>query len=354
MEANQFALGRQTTPEIQEEKQKLAQCMHKQKHKKKHIPIQKKPIWRILPIRDEKDRAMAFGIDTCPGNTFIEKRVALQKHIQAIHKPPTGIIKYCLKESTKIHMLAHYYKLQHYLLQNQKIRWLFKRFFTAVRVRRLRKINTTDPITLLPFQQPIYLNNFYSRSQYTFEADSLSRHIHKNLLHHDGQIPYSRIPRNPYTNEILSYLQLLSLMKQCQKYGCTFWSIEAFLEQNLSIEQFSKSYYKPLRLHAIRDTLKNSKDVDTIDTLYDFIRSQHDEHNRVFIRSIYLWAIEEAFEESRIQGWKRFCIQWYETDILEEDEHAKRRKLNILSEKTKDLCSYPSELVEKKKSSNNK
>lgn len=349
MERNQFALGRVISADIKEEKQKLVECAGKHKKKRTYIPFVKKKLWRILPAHNEKTRGLAFGLDTCPGDTYIQKKIAIEKQIQNILQPFLFVKKYQRKESTKHQLLAYYYTLRHYLNENQKIRWIFKRFFTKLRIRHLRKVNTTDPITLLPFQQAVYLNNFNSCAQYIFEADSLARHIHKNLLHHDGQIPYSRIPRNPYTNEVLTYLQLLSLITQCQKYGCTSWSIEAFIEHKLSIEQFSKSYYKPLRLHALKDTLKNSKDVDTIDTLYDFIKSQHEEHSKLFIRSIYLWAIEEAFEESRIQSWKKYCIQWYETDILEEDEHTKRRKLSTLSEKTKDLCEYPKELMEKKK-----
>lgn len=356
MERNRFALGIHNSPEIKKEKQKLAECLKASRKKKIFTPLRKKPLWRIYPLHTETLRHMAFSVDTLKGVNYFEKKKVLEKQISFIKNPVLSSLlpNYKMKESTKTFLLAHYYKVQDFLYQNQRLRWVFKKFLNRIRGKHLHSVNTTDPITLLAFKEPVYLNIFYLRSQYIFEADTISRHIHKNLLYHDGQIPYSRIPRNPFTNEILSYLQLLSLIQQCRKYGHTYWSIEAFLEHNLSVEVFSKAYYKPLRLHALRDTMKNPKEIDTIDTLYDFIKDQHNEHNKIFIRSVYLWAIEEAFDEYRIQNWKRYCLQWYETDIMEEDIGSRRRKFDKIVEKTKDLCDYPKELIDKKKSILNK
>ncbi len=349
MEANRFALGKRIPPERKEEKQKLQALLKKSKRKLQPQPPLK--TWRILPTRCSPE-GISFTIDTLQGNTYLEKKRSLQRRLDSLEKKNNFLFNTQKIQEQHQNFLTYYTQVAEVLELNQKMRWLFKRLFNSYHVSRLRKVNITDPITLLPFRYPIVLNNFKTKTQYIFEAESFARHAHKSLLHHDGQIPCSKLPKNPYTNEELTFVQLLSLLNQARKMGFTFWSIEAFVDHRYSMVKFQKTHQKPLRLHAIQDTLRNLHDFEAFDIVYDFIRSHHHDHKKQFPRYIYQWALEEATDDDVIILWKKYCLEWYEIDILEEDPNTKNRKFDRILDSTEKLCEFPNHLIERKKKKN--
>lgn len=346
MEASLFALGKRVPPEIKESKEKLQVTLKKPKRKVQTRPPLKS--WRIIPNRCSPE-GISFTIDTLLGNTYLEKKRSLQRRIDTLQKKNDFLFNAEKIEQQNREFLAYYARVAEVLEMNQKMRWIFKRLYNYYHVSHLRKVNITDPITLLPFRYPIVLNNFKTKTQYTFEAESFARHAHKSLLHHDGQIPCSKLPKNPYTNEELSFIQLLSLLTQSRKYGFTFWTIEAFVDHRYSMVKFQKTHQKPLRLYAIQDTLKSLSDLEAFDIVYDFIRSHHRDHKKQFPKNIYEWALEEASDDDVILRWKKYCLEWYEIDILEDDEFTKNRKFDRILSSTEKLCEFPLHLFERKK-----
>ena len=172
----------------------------------------------------------------------------------------------------------------------------------------------------------------------------MAKHIHKLLVQNDGHIPNPSYPRNPLTNEQFTLTQIISLLQQCKAKGHSSWVIEAFIASRYDITSFEIIHSKPLRLNALRATMANISSWDSIDTLYDFIKSEHIHHNKIFMVHVYKWAVHHSPHEKRIEAWRKLCVKWYETDILMDDDRAKDLFFETISKKTLTLCHPPHEL----------
>jgi hypothetical protein len=207
-------------------------------------------------------------------------------------------------------------------------------------------LNDHDPITLESIQQPISVPLFSLRKTYVFEAKSFAKLVHKQLLTNDGQIPTPVYPKNPLTNEAFPLAQLLSLLYQCKALGHTSWILESFLQCRCELARLLQLQSKPLRLHALRTTMSDPKSWDFIDTLYDFIKSQHFSNNVPFQKNLYRWAVNHRSTAPRMEAWKRLCTKWYEIEILYDDLDTKEMKQDALVRDILTQCNFPDDLKE--------
>ncbi len=351
MQAPVFTMG--SVPK--ETKQQRNDRLRKQKERKRrearrkeqkqlpHIP--KRPHWCILPVH--RLEGFGFWIETLKGNTFFEKRKSLLKSIDKMNEPPTAVPGFpsTFGEETRKEFLVKAQKVMSYLHENQKLRWIFKRFLTRYRVHHFKKVNETDPITMESIKQPVFLYEFQQQKTYQFEAESLAKHIHKQLLKSDGQIPTPQQPRNPLTNQVFRVEQLIALLRQCRALGHSSWVLEAFVSARYDLTSLVAIHSKPLRLHALKTSMSDEGSWDFIDTMVDFIESQHRVHGKAYSKATYEWAITHALREERMEKWKKLCLKWYETDILVDDGDAKEMFLGVVELRTKALCDPPVELV---------
>lgn len=351
MEQAVFALGaprRETKQQKKERLRKEKEWKYKDARAKKrkllYKPLPKREVWCILP--KHVTNGFDFWIETLKGRSFFEKRKSLFHSLET--QPPVKPCPWNFNNST--HLRQEFLEKSQLVIsllhQNQALRWKFKNFFTKARMLRFQKVNEQDPITLEPFKQPIRIYNFYLQKTYVFEAESCAKHIHKKLTQNDGHIPTPQCPKNPLTNQDFSLTQLMSVIQQCKQAGHTFWSIEAFKACRYDPVSFIAVHSKPLRLHALHMTMASPTSWDCIDTLYDFIKSQHEEHNEHFSVLVYKWAIHHVPHEERIEKWKKLCIKWYEVDILFDDTDTQIGFFNEIQKKTLPLCKPPKELLE--------
>lgn len=297
--------------------------------------------WRILP--SERCDGLFFWMDTLPGSSYFQKRAALAKQIQTIESTSWSFQKESRTQATE-EILEKANKLFALLYKNQKIRWILKRFLTRVRILRFPILNDVDPITLERVETPIQIHSFSQRKTYVFEAESFATLVHKKLLAHEGQIPLPQFPKNPLTNEAFLLGQQISLLQQCREQGYSSWSLEAYVTSRYSLQTLISYFKTPLRLSALRTTLATLKTWEAIDTLMDFIESQHDAHNAHFYSTVYKWAIHHAPTSTRIEKWRTLCLKWYENDLLIEDEDAKQAAFALLQQKSLALCTSPTDL----------
>ncbi len=352
MESLSFAPGK-PPPETKQQKKERLRKKQEQKRREANRRLRKtqefsssllKPAWCILP--HHLLRGYEFWINILKGDTFFTKRQSLLEEIQRIKTPSVPVEGF----DTSLHeMFRNEYvvKAQHvmsFLYQNQKLRWMFKRFFSQVRIRRFPPLNERDPITLDSITEPIQFPSFRQRKYYAFEAKPFAKHLHNKLIHHDGQIPTPLFPKNPFTNEPFTVPQIISLIDQARCYGHTSWAIEAFIASRYDIASFSIINSKPLRLHALRQTMAHVTDWDAIDILYDFMKSQHDTHDEPFMSVPYKWALHHAPYASRLVAWRKLCLKWYETDILLDDSSLKLSFFQGIEIKTLPLCDTPNDL----------
>ncbi len=353
MELPHFALGslpketkRQKRERLQKQReQKRKDALRKQRLKVVFDPVSKKSHWFLLP--SHRVEGLDFWIHTLKGNSFLEKRSSLLQSIEMMKTPEKPVLGFdpAFGEKMRKEYLVKAQKVMSYLHENQMLRWKFKPFFTNWRIQRFRKINDTDPITLEPFKQPVFVYEFSQQKTYRFEAESIAKHIHKQLAKNDGQIPTPQPPRNPLTNTFFRIEQVISILKQCKAFGFSSWILEAFVSSRYDITSFLAIYTKPLRLNALKTSMADEGSWDFIDTMSDFIQSQHTLHGKSYSKVTYEWAITHASEEDRMKRWKKLCLKWYETDIVVDDPDAKEVFLGVIESKTKSLCDPPVELV---------
>ncbi len=353
MEAPVFSIGsvpKETKAQKRERqrKEKERKRLEQLRKKRKSMPfrsVAKRSNWCILP--SHRLEGLDFWIVTLKGESFLEKRRSLLESIAKMEKPVDTTTGFDPKQSEAIRneYLFKAQKVMSYLHENQKLRWIFKRFLTRWRVNSFTLVNDTDPITLEPLKQSVFLHEFGQRKTYQFEAESLAKHLHKQLIKSDGQIPTPTSPRNPLTNELFRLHQLMSLFRQCKALGHSTWVLEAFVSSRYDMTSFVAIHSKPLRLSALKTSMADENSWDFVDTMSDFIRSQHILHGKVYSKGLYDWAITHALREERMEKWKKLCIKWYETDILVDDTDTKEMFLGVVETKTKALCDPPIELV---------
>jgi hypothetical protein len=312
------------------------------------VPIPKRPSWCILP--PHRLEGFDFWIHTLKGETFLQKRTFLLDTIEKMKIPPPSLPGFDSKsgDAMRKEYLFKAQKVMSYLHENQALRWKFKGFFTNWRTRRCSPVNDTDPITLEPIIQPVNIYEFSQRKLYRFESKSIAKHIHQQLTRNDGQIPTPVHPRNPLTNQPFRIEQLMGLLKQCKTFGYSSWVLEAFISARYDMTSFVAIHSKPLRLHALKTSMGDEGSWDFIDTMTDFIKSQHALHGKLYTKGAYEWAITHALREKRMESWKKLCLKWYETDIIIDDAVAKDMFLGVIEAKTKLLCEPPLELLELK------
>ena len=345
MEPPSFHPGRPRQETNQEKKERIRKQKLQKRKKQVYLPRKVTPTWCILP--PHLTQGFEFWIAMLKGTSFVTKQKSLLEDIERAKLPLSNAFGFdsSLHDKIRDEYLVKAQHVMSFLYQNQKIRWIFKRFFTRLRIQRFQPLNEDDPITLEPIAQPIQFPSFRQRKLYVFEAKPFAKHLHNRLVHNDGHIPEPLLPKNPFTNEVLSLPQIISLIDQARKYSHSSWAVEGFLSCRYDLTSFVAIYSKPLRLHALRTTMSNVDDWDSIDTLYDFIKSQHELHAEVFRIEVYKWAVHHAPREDRIESWRKMCVKWYEVDILIEDPDTKQRMFRKIEEKTLSLCTKPVELV---------
>lgn len=324
-------------------KQQLRELQRRQRRQKQRgvlssEPLQKRQTWFLLPC----DLNVLMTISLLSGDSFFQKRVSLEGYDSFF--PKTSVDSSFLERT-----LLHKQICRDFLEQNQRVRWILKPFLMKWLVKRCKKVNEIDFITLSPIEYPVVSIHFQMRTSYTFEALSIANDIHKKLLHHDGQIPVPVCPRNPYTNNEFTLSEILDIYRQCKRYGKMSWAFESFIKAGMNIGRFLEYQRKPLRIHAIRSILRDTTDWDGNDLLLNFIECHHDEHESPFKKRLYRWCLLHMPEEPRLKSWRRLCFQYYEKDILAEDNDQRDCLFYSVKAMTGELCAPPYELETKMK-----
>lgn len=352
MNANFFALGLPRKESKWKQRDRLRKekkwKQKEERRKQKRVFLQKKPLWRLLPTHICK--GFDFWIDTLDGSTFFEKKQSLLKQIIRLSEPDACPFNFpCFGYKFQHDFLDKTKDVESLLYKNQHLRWRFKVFLNTFRLRRLKKANEVDPFTLERCKQPVKVISYKTNVIYTFEAESFMKHVTKRLLNTDGHIAQPLYPQNPLTNECFTLAQICGLLRQCRLYGHTSWPIEAFISCRFDLDRFVSIHSKPLRLHALHTTMKKYDDWEQIDTLLDFIKSQHQTHEKMYDQIVYRWALLHRAEDELIQAWRKLCVKWYEVDILGDDEAVKDEKYANIEDSTLLLCDSPLKLIQSRK-----
>ncbi len=214
---------------------------------------------------------------------------------------------------------------------NQTVRWAFKRLIQRWRSKRLRQINTEDVVTMEAPKQPVWIYDWTNRTKYVFEAATLFRGIRTRLLFAQDLFPSPQQPKNPYTNQPLTYGQLHFALDDLRAVGKTDWVTETLRAVAYDLGVFKRRNNTQLRVAALKALFANPSDDNYCDLLFDFIDFCHDEAEIMMERKdVWEWCIQNRHEHTQIQIWRGYCYTYYHALITLGTEDFAKMKEQIL------------------------
>jgi len=291
---------------------------------------------KVYPLIGSYDRVTTAILHKLPLNLRLAQR---KLHIMLT--PPTAkAMKFFPWTPEQINEL-------HQLFQQQiRFRFQMKRLVLRYLQKKSKVMNETDPITMEVPIEPVSLYAPNVKSIYQFEAKSLAHHWTTLLLGHDDFFVEPRFPTNPYTNLPVDILSLKNAIASLRRHGHLNWILESFAFCKFNPTKWEVQFEHPLKIEAIRSTLRDKSSRDRLDYLVEFADKQFYEHLVSFNKNLFTWMFKEYPMSQYERSWETLCAQYYinrmttsNTEILERLEEA------ILT-KSKRLMDVPVEIKE--------
>lgn len=318
-----FHLGR---PWTKKERKKLAEERYlKEKKKNREVALETNEVfvtrfhpgrtWLLLPspffvtsILDSPHHRLEGRIDHVNRELFFYKEGAL----------PRDFLRSFAKEED----LA---KLEPIFKKNQKVRFSMKRMVLLWKLRRTRQMNTEDISTMEVPKKQVVLYSADLRNKYVFEANTLLKDSVSRLTLNEEFFPHPLYPRNPFTNEKLTYGQLLSIHKQLRLHGITHWIWEAFFQSRFSLESLLDSFSSSLKIHSIKSFFSDNNDYLSQTYVADFIESRYTSKkisDISFYMKVYDWASVVHSSHQHMVEWRRLSCKYWILLTLHDEEVA--------------------------------
>ena len=223
--------------------------------------------------------------------------------------------------------------------KNQTLRWSFKKLLNRWLSSKLEQVNTTDLVTVDIPKKPVFLYDIEARKKYVFEASTLLKDSHTRILNHDGLILDSKMPRNPFTNTDLSFLDCFVLHNQLRSHGITDWLWEAFARQKFCLDLLQEHFEVPMRLACLKEVFRENN-YQAHDLLVDFIHQEYENNGRQSPTDAVLYrVIRTCKDHPFIEDWMDACKEYWSyqirpnafTDKNQISIAEKTRKLLIVS-----------------------
>jgi hypothetical protein len=213
-------------------------------------------------------------------------------------------------------------KLGAAFFENIRARWSFRQLVLLWKIRRCKKINEEDPMTMESIKQPVEVYDIYNKAIYTFEAKSLARAWKSNLLNHDGVFPEPKSPINPLTNLSLPCLQLHLALQTIRKTGHIDWVLDSFASSNYDLIAWEKKFSIPLKIESLTSIFADKSSYDRFDMLMDFAELQHDYHGLDFPKKMFEWVFQKHQVDEYEDIWIRACKKYYveKSTLIEKED----------------------------------
>lgn len=341
-----FQIGRQQTPSIENRPRLLRPRSRKILDTENatiafEVNFVCPPKWLLLPshtVHTNIERAFQFipyGLKNAYtfyldiGAPPISKiRFRPPKSVSKVNKHPF----YCPEFSKELLATIH---------KNQSIRWRFKRLIHRWRLCRLRQANTIDVVTMETPKTPVYIYDWPNHTKYLFEAQSLFRSIRTSLLLAEELFPTPCAPKNPYTNQPLSYSQLHFTLNTLRGLGMSDWTTESMRASNYELTTFKRRTMMQLRLAALHRIFADPSTEEYVDLIFDFIDFIHDNVEiQMERKDIWEWVIRNAPTNSIVRAWRSLCLRYYRGSISLTEDDFRTLKAKIMAE-GEDLLKRP-------------
>lgn len=194
-------------------------------------------------------------------------------------------------------------------------RWIAK--------KRLRPANDEDLVTLEPPKKPVHIIDWPGRRVYTFEARTIYKDCIERLLLHDELWENPSAPRNPYTNLPLTLGQVLGTVTQLRAHGYSHWTLDALYRCQYDLDTFKRKYADPLKYATIDAVFRDPNSEDCKQVLMDFLVQEFDEHEVLFQRTLYTWAMKHMNDSEHLVAWRKACKKSHELTVQYKDQDAR-------------------------------
>lgn len=230
--------------------------------------------------------------------------------------------------------------------KTKEFRVIFRPLVLKFLEKRLRSMNTEDPITCDPPIHPIYIVDWKNRCKWVYESKSIMMDITSRLSNHDGLFEDPQVPRNMLTNLPLTQSQIISVWNQLYRSPSRPSMVfTGFRQVRYSLPRFYNYYMRPLKVHALKQTFKDVNHEDTKDRLLDFIDMIHAEANVPMYHASYSYVISNAIVCPLYTLWKMYCEAYYMIEILENSNGMIQMKQDLLIQKAIPLTKRQGEFV---------
>lgn len=143
------------------------------------------------------------------------------------------------------------------LFKMQKIMKAFL-FRWRIRICLNNLKNTEDPVTMETPKRPIYVFDMKQRISFLYDARTLRKTIENRILLSDYMFSEPKKPVNLLTNTPFSYGQLISIIRQCKKYGEFSWILEDLYKYRCDLSLLIAHNKQKLKIEAINAYFKKS------------------------------------------------------------------------------------------------
>jgi hypothetical protein len=291
---------------------------------------------KVFPLIGSYDRVTSSVLEKLPSNIRMARR-----KLQIILTPPTA-------NTTKFFPWTPEQIKELYQVYQKQIRFRFqmKRLVLHYLQRKSKVMNETDPITMEPPTQVISLYAPNMKSIYQFEARSLAHHWTTLLLGHDDFFVEPRFPTNPLTNLPVDILSLKNAITSLRQYGHLNWVLESFASCKFNPSKWELQFDQPLRIEAIRSTLRDKDSRDRLDYLVEFADKQFYENMVSFNKHLFTWLFKEHPMSHYERSWETLCAQYYINKITTTNSEMLERLQEAIVVKSKRLMDIPPEIKE--------
>jgi hypothetical protein len=201
---------------------------------------------------------------------------------------------------------------------NQKLRWSFKKLFLAWKNKKFHLVNDTDIITMEHLKKPIFIYDYKTQKKYQIEAKSFLVDSLNRFLIHDDFFPKSKLPRNLYTNEELTFSQIWSVSMQLKKYGLTNWCWEAFVKSSFSVNTFLTDFEIPIKYEMVKRCFDDATSLDAKWFISELVLANTEGVTAKLIK----WGIYNKVSHNYILKWRDICQQYWKIAVLKGEWEA--------------------------------
>lgn len=236
-----------------------------------------------------------------------------------------GTIEHCYFLNLRNRVFRGYYK--EYILRHQ--------FIKLLQLYRIYKLNKEyqpeiDPITLSPPEKEVIIYDWVLKRKYVFDARSLANSIHSSLTYSEYMFSAPQKPKNPKSNTIFTYSQLISIYYQLAKHQEIRWTIETLKESNFQISTWH-IYNKPqLYKTILKNELSTLESIESKELFLDFVEIMLEECKIEYddeIIEIYNYAINNEPTHWYIQKLKPYAILYNEYQYF--NLYTPKQKLSL-------------------------